>query len=142
MKTSASLSGLAMAAALAACASPADPSAPIDIALACTLPSNCVSTLDGGAEPLRFAGDAQSALARLKRTVAEFPGARIVRSEANAVDTVFTTAAGCQDDVSFRIDPLKQRIDFRSRSRIGLFDFGKNRLRMKEFAERFTSAAD
>jgi len=133
---------LAVAAALAACASPADPSAPIEVALACALPSNCVSTLDGGAAPLRFEGDAARALARLKRTLAGFPGTRIVRSDASAVDTVFTTAAGFQDDVSFRIDPLKQRIDFRSRSRIGLFDFGKNRSRMKEFAQRFTSAGD
>jgi uncharacterized protein (DUF1499 family) len=142
MKTSALLSGFAMAALLAACASPADSGAPIEVALACTLPSNCVSSIDGGAAPLRFDGDAPHALSRLKRTLAGFPGARIVRSDASAVDTVFTTAVGFQDDVSFRIDALKQRIDFRSRSRIGLFDFGKNRSRMKEFAERFNSAGD
>lgn len=142
MKSSALLCGLAIATALAACASPTDPSAPTETALACTVPSNCVSTLDGGAAPLRFDGDAPRALARLKRTLEDFPGAHIVRSDANAVDAVFTTAVGFQDDVTFRIDPLKQRIDFRSRSRIGLFDFGKNRSRMQEFAVRFTSAGD
>lgn len=142
MKISVLLSGLATAAALAACASPADPSAPVEVALACTLPSNCVSTIDGGAAPLRFDGDAPLALARLKRVLAGIEGARVVRSDATTVDTVFTTAVGFQDDVSFRIDPLKKRIDFRSSSRIGLFDFGKNRSRMKEFAARFTSAGD
>lgn len=142
MKTSALLSCLAMAAALAACASPADPGTPVDVVLACTLPSNCVSTIDGGAAPLRFDGDVPRAMARLKRTLDGFPGARIVRSDAVGVDTIFTTAVGFQDDVTFRIDPLKQRIDFRSRSGIGLFDFGKNRSRMQEFAERFTSAGD
>lgn len=142
MKRSPLLSGLAIAAALAACASPSDPGRPLEIALACTLPSNCISTLDGGIAPLRFDGDAPRALARLKRTLEGFPGARIVHSDATTVDTVFTTAAGFQDDVTFRIDPLKQRIDFRSRSRIGLFDFGKNRSRMQAFSERFMSAGD
>ena len=37
----------------------------------------------------------------------------------------------------FRIDPDAQRIDFRSRSLFGLFDWGKNRSRMQEFKTRF-----
>ena len=131
---------LAMAAALAGCALPADPGAPTATALACTLPSNCVSTLDGGAPPLRFDGDATLALARLNRTLSSYTNARIVRSDALAVDTIFTTAIGFEDEVAFRIDVPQQRIDFRSRSRIGLFDFGKNRSRMREFAERFGGA--
>lgn len=142
MKSSILLSALAIAAALAACASPSEPGRPIEVALACTLPSNCISTIDGGMAPLRFEGDVSRALARLKRTLEAFPGARIVRIDATTVDTVFTTAAGFQDEVTFRIDPPKQRIDFRSRSRIGLFDFGKNRSRMQEFSERFMSAGD
>jgi hypothetical protein len=36
-----------------------------------------------------------------------------------------------------RIDSQSQRIDFRSRSLFGLFDFGKNRSRMQAFATRF-----
>jgi len=130
------------AAALAGCALPIDSNAPTATALACALPSNCVSTLDGGAAPLRFDGDAAQALARLRRTLAGYPDARIVHSDATVVDTIFTTTVGFEDEVAFRIDAAQHRIDYRSRSRIGLFDFGKNRSRMRELAERFGAAGD
>ena len=128
---------LASAIVLSGCAMPLDPGAPTATTLACALPSNCVTTLDGGAEPLRFAGDAADAMARLRRTLAGYANARVVRGDATAVDAIFTTPAGFEDEVSFRIDASRQRIDYRSRSRLGLFDFGKNRSRMREFAERF-----
>ena len=131
-----------MSAALAGCALPVDPKALTATALSCVLPSNCVSTLDGGAEPLRFDGDAAQALARLRRTLAGYPNARVVRSDATAVDTIFTTTVGFEDEVSFRIDATQHRIDYRSRSRIGLFDFGKNSSRMREFAGQFRAVAD
>lgn len=47
------------------------------------------------------------------------------------------TPAGFRDQVDFRIDPQAQRIDFRSRSLFGLFDWAKNRSRMQEFKRRF-----
>jgi len=131
----------AVTAALGGCALPVAPGAPTATALACSLPSNCVTTLDGGAAPLQFEGDAARGLVRLKRTLAGYAEARIVRSEASAIDVIFTTAAGFEDEVSFRIDAARQRIDYRSRSRLGLFDFGKNRSRMRELAERFAAAA-
>ncbi len=133
------LSTFAVVTVLSGCALPLDPDAPPATALACTLPSNCVTTLDGGAEPLRFRGDAAEAMARLRRTIAADANARVVRSDATAVDAIFTTPAGFEDEVSFRIDASRQRIDYRSRSRFGLFDFGKNRSRMREFAERFAA---
>jgi len=43
--------------------------------------------------------------------------------------------------VDFQIDPAAERIDFRSRSLLGLFDFGKNRSRMQDFALRFQAPA-
>lgn len=129
----------AAATVLTGCALPTDPGAPTATALSCTLPSNCVSTLDDGAAPLRFDGDAAAALARLKRTLAGYANARIVRSDATAVDAIFTTAVGFEDEVGFRIDAAQHRIEYRSRSRFGLFDFGKNRSRMREFAERFAA---
>jgi uncharacterized protein (DUF1499 family) len=136
------LGAVATAAALAGCALPGDPNAPTAMALACALPSNCVSTLDGGAAPLRFDGDAAQAMARLRRTLAGYPNARIVRSDATSVDTIFTTTVGFEDEVAFRIDAAQRRIDYRSRSRVGLFDFGKNTSRMRELAQRFGAARD
>ena len=129
-----------LAAALTACAQSIDPGAPTAAALGCALPSNCVSTVDGGAAPLRFEGDSIQAMVRLKRTLAAYTDVRIVRSDATSVDAVFTTAAGFEDEVAFRLDAPQHRVDYRSRSRLGLFDFGKNRSRMREFAERFAAS--
>ncbi|MEO7641564.1 MAG: DUF1499 domain-containing protein [Ramlibacter sp.] len=106
--------------------------------LACLLPSNCVTSRgSGGMEPLRYTGTPAQALDRLRATVATFQEAAVVRAEPLALELIFTTPAGFRDQVDFRIDAQAQRIDFRSRSLFGLFDFGKNRARMQEFATRF-----
>ena len=106
--------------------------------LACPLPSNCVNSQGtGGFMPLRFAGAAAQALALLQATLATFPEATIVRTEPLSLEVIFTTPVGFRDQVDFRIDAQAQRIDFRSRSLFGLFDFGKNRSRMQDFATRF-----
>jgi len=134
---------LAAALWLGACAAtPPDATGPAPPdALACRLPSNCVSTLSGAA-PLVFAGSAEQALARLRTTLSGFPEARIVRAEGLRLEAVFTTPAGFQDQVTFQIDPARQRVDYRSRSSFGLYDFGKNCSRMQQFAERFAATPD
>jgi len=131
---------LALALLLGACAStaPGAPSPPPQNTLACSLPSNCVSSLSG-APPLRFEGTPAQALERLRATLATFPEARIERAEGLMLEAVFTTPAGFKDRLDFRIDPALQRIDYRSRSTFGLCDFGKNRSRMQAFAERFAA---
>lgn len=106
--------------------------------LGCLLPSNCVNSLGtGGMEPLRYTGTSEQALNLLRATVATFPEATVVRAEPLAMELIFTTPVGFRDQIDFRIDVQAQRIDFRSRSLFGLFDFGKNRSRMQEFATRF-----
>jgi uncharacterized protein (DUF1499 family) len=105
--------------------------------LSCTLPSNCVDSLGGSFTPLRFEGDAVQAVAALKAALASFHEAKVVRAEGLEIDTIFTTPMGFRDAVDFRIDPAGQRIDYRSRSLFGLFDFGKNRSRMREFIARY-----
>ena len=131
---------LALALLLGACANtPPDVSgAASPDTLACSLPSNCVSSLDG-APPLRFEGTPAQALERLRATLASFPEARTVRAEGMVLEAVFTTPAGFKDLVDFRIDPAQQRIDYRSRSTLGLYDLGKNGSRMRLFAERFAA---
>lgn len=135
---------LALAVALGACTTaasgPPGAGAPGSGAadLGCLLPSNCVDSLgDGEPMPLRYVGTAADGMARLQATLANFPEAKVVRAEPLALETIFTTPIGFRDQVDFRIDPRAQRIDFRSRSLFGLFDFGKNRSRMREFARRF-----
>ena len=106
--------------------------------LACTLPSNCVNSLGtGNLLPLRYTGTPAQALATLQATLTKFPEATVVRTEPLALEVIFTTRVGFRDQVDFRIDAQAQRIDFRSRSLFGLFDWGKNRSRMREFATRF-----
>lgn len=111
-------------------------------ALACGVLPNCISSVDGGAPPLGFTGDAARAQARLRRTLAQFPEARIVHNDASGIDAIFTTRVGFEDEVAFRFDAARQRIDYRSRSRFGLFDFGKNRDRMRDVAARFAAIPD
>ena len=86
---------------------------------------------------MRYKGTPVQALAMLQTTLATFPEAQVVRSKALALEVIFTTPIGFRDQVDFRIDAQAQRIDFRSRSLFGLFDWGKNRSRMQEFATRF-----
>jgi uncharacterized protein (DUF1499 family) len=107
-------------------------------ALACSLPSNCANSLGGGAlAPLRYTGTATQGMALLKATLATFTEAKVVASDATTLEAVFTTPVGFKDQVEFKLDPQAQQIDYRSRSNLGLFDFGKNRSRMLEFAARF-----
>ena len=107
-------------------------------ALACALPTQCVNSFeDGGPGPMRYQGTALQALAVLRTTLAEFPEAQIVSADGLSLQAVFTTPLGFRDLVDFRIDAQAQRIDYRSRSSFGLFDFGKNRSRMTAFVARF-----
>lgn len=138
----------ALAVLLSGCAAqapaPGANAAPEDgrAALACTLPTRCVNSLDsGGLEPIRYEGTLTQALAVLRATLAQFPGAQIVKTDGLFLEVVFTTPLGFRDLVDFRIDAQAQRIDYRSRSSFGLFDFGKNRSRMSEFSARFEQIA-
>ena len=106
--------------------------------LACLLPTNCVNSLGtGGLKPLHYAGTPAQAMDMLRATLASFPEATVVRAEPLSMELIFTTPIGFKDQIDFRIDTQAQRIDFRSRSQFGLFDFGKNHSRMQEFASRF-----
>ena len=80
-------------------------------------------------------------MAQLRATLAGFEDARIESADALSVTAVFTTRMGFQDDVEFVFNPSTQHIHFRSRSRVGLFDFGKNRSRMQIVSERFGQIA-
>lgn len=106
--------------------------------LACERKSNCVNSLDSdGLPPLRFQGSREQGMAQLKATLARFPEAEIVAGDATSLSCVFTTLIGFKDDVDFMLHANENRIDFRSRSRVGRSDFGKNRSRMTEVSAAF-----
>ena len=111
-------------------------------ALACKATSNCVNSFDtSGLAPLRFAGTSAQAMQALRATLAAFPQATILQADALSMEVVFTTFLGFRDAVDFRVDAQAQRIDYRSRSLLGKYDFGKNRSRMTEFSARFHERA-
>lgn len=106
--------------------------------LACALSTNCVNSLDGSdLSPLRFAGSSAQARAAVLATLASYPEARVVGGGPLHIVAIFTTPAGFRDQVDLRIDAPRGRIDLRSRSLAGVFDFGKNRSRMRDFSARF-----
>ena len=144
IRTNTAIGAWVLVVLLCACASPGPKPQAIGTSgtdqqdLACTLASNCVNSLGvGSLVPLRYQGTPAQALAILQTTVATFPEAQVVRREPLALEVIFTTRIGFRDQVDFRIDAEAQRIDFRSRSLFGLFDWGKNRSRMQEFTSRF-----
>ena len=92
-------------------------------------------------QPLRFVGTPAQAMAFLQATLKSFPEATVVRSETQLLEVIFTTPLGFKDQVNFQIDAQAQHIDFRSRSLLGLYDFGKNSARMQEFKRRFEQQA-
>ena len=127
---------------LAACATtpargPASSRAPLSSDLTCALPTNCVTSQGDDPAPLRYEGAAERGHALLRATLESFPDAKIVRTESLAIEVVFTTWMGFEDQVDFRVHPQGGRIDYRSRSLVSLFDWGKNRSRMDEVRERF-----
>lgn len=110
--------------------------------LRCTLPTNCVSSQNStGVGPLAFAGTNVEGLAQLRASLQSFPEATVESVTETSLVAIFTTPAGFRDTVEFRVDAMAHRIDFRSQSGFGLYDFGKNRARMTAFATRFGQIA-
>ena len=109
--------------------------------LPCESPSNCVNSASEGLAPLVYAGDAARGLALLKTTLAHFPEATLTASGPLRLTLIFRTTLGFKDEVIFVLDPAGQRIQFRSRSLMGRYDFGKNRSRMVAVVTQFQAQA-
>jgi uncharacterized protein (DUF1499 family) len=103
---------------------------------------NCVSTeaTQGSRrmEPIPFEGEPELALGRLARIVESMPGGEVRRREPGYLHATFTTRLmKYVDDVDLMIDPDARVIRFRSASRIGTWDLGTNRRRMRQIRRRF-----
>ena len=119
-----------------------DSSLPAPKDLSCPQASNCVNSLsDSGLLPLHYAGNPAQGMALLLATLASYPEARVVSSGPLRLQVIFTTMLGFKDQVDFVVDGPTNQIAYRSRSLVGTFDFGKNRSRMTEFAQRFEAGA-
>lgn len=109
--------------------------------LSCPRSSNCVNSLGGGLPALRYTGDALQGMTLLRATLASHPEATIVRSDPVWLEVIFTTPLGFRDQVDFVLDTASGRINFRSQSLLGRYDFGKNLARMTAFSEDFEARA-
>lgn len=124
----------------AAAATP--PATSVDITaspdLQCPITSNCVNSVsDSALSPLTYQGTATQGMAHLLRTLSGMPEVSITERNARFVTTIFTTTLGFRDEVVFVVAAEGGTIDYRSRSLLGLYDFGKNRSRMLDFIRRF-----
>jgi uncharacterized protein (DUF1499 family) len=101
----------------------------------CPETPNCVcSDCEGRARmsPLKFEGEPAQAMAQLKEALAKL-GIRVAEEKENYLHAVATTPLmRFKDDLEFVIAPNEKLIHFRSASRLGKSDLGKNRARMNQ----------
>lgn len=109
--------------------------------LPCETTSNCVNSASEGLAPMVYTGDAARGLTLLKATLAHFPEATLTAGGPLRLELIFRTMLGFKDEVVFVLDPAGQRIQFRSRSLMGRYDFGKNRSRMEAVVAQFQAQA-
>ncbi len=90
-------------------------------------------------EPLNYRGAGKSALVNLKKLLnTDFKEAKLIAESENYLRYEFRTGLmKFTDDVEFLLNKNKNYIHFRSASRIGQKDFGRNRARMEEIREEF-----
>lgn len=110
----------------------------------CPNSPNCVSTLEARKskrmEPMAFSASPDTVLVRLEKFMDRYENATLVERDDNYFHYTFETPIGkFIDDVEFLVDPNAQVIHFRSASREGYGDFGKNKRRMKKLRKDWDS---
>lgn len=112
----------------------------------CPSSPNCVSTEATDdkhrMEPIPFTGSPEFALKRLEEIVEGMSGGEVKRREEGYLHAEFTTRLmGYVDDVDFAVDAEAGVVRFRSASRLGYWDLGTNRRRMKTIRRAFLDGA-
>lgn len=108
----------------------------------CPNSPNCVSTQETRKrkrmKPIQFKISEDNAIEKLVGMLAMNPRATLVKKEGNYLHYEFKTKIGkFIDDVEFIVDGKTKKIHFRSASRKGYGDFGKNKRRMKKIRKRW-----
>jgi len=89
-------------------------------------------------DPIQYQGSAEDARRRILEIMRTFPRATITQSSGNYLKVEFRSAIfSFVDDVEFEFDDAAKLIHFRSASRLGYYDFGVNRRRMKKIIQEF-----
>lgn len=109
----------------------------------CSKTPNCVSSIEpigskNYISPLRYTGEKELAYRNLVVLLESSPGARIVDKQANYIEAEFKSAIfRFVDDVEFLFSSDQSVIEVRSASRVGYYDFGKNRRRIEDIRKRW-----
>jgi len=91
-------------------------------------------------EPLPAQADGQQAMEQLRTLVETTPGAHVVKAGPDYLYAQYTTKwLRFVDDAEFWFDPVAQRIQVRSASRLGESDLGVNRARIEALRQRLAS---
>ena len=113
-----------------------------DILPPCPATPNCVSTLarekSKKMDPLSYSGALEEAKEAIKNLVKSLKRTQLKKEEGNYQHFTFTTFPGnFTDDVVFYFDDQEKKIHYRSASRVGYWDFGTNRRRMKNLSRKW-----
>ncbi len=107
---------------------------------ACPSAPNCVSSRAEDTShriaPLIFSGDPNTAFARLKQVLSRRSDTSIIEDKPEYLRVELRTTLFV-DDGEFLLDTTQMTIQFRSASRLGYSDLGKNRRRMEEIRRQF-----
>ena len=89
-------------------------------------------------EPLKYFGSVKAANARLLKILGSLENAHIVTSDEQYIHAEFGSPVfKFVDDVVFLIDENTGTIQLKSASRVGSYDFGVNRKRIKMIRDLF-----
>jgi uncharacterized protein (DUF1499 family) len=111
----------------------------------CPPAPHCVSTLAEGEQrvaPLIYVGDAIAARERLARTLAGLPNYAVLSNQGDYLHASYTTGLmRYVDDLEFVFSQSAPgRIEVRSSSRIGYYDFGANRAHVEQVRAAYDAA--
>jgi uncharacterized protein (DUF1499 family) len=110
----------------------------------CPSSPNCVSTQADTSDeehymaPIPYQGSRESAQKKIMAVIDEMPRTKVLKDKENYIHVTFTTRImRYVDDVEFYLPADDKLIHFRSASRLGYSDMGKNRERMNTVKEKF-----
>ena len=108
----------------------------------CPNSPNCVSTQETRKrkkmDPLIYQESTTAAIKKLEKLLASYSNVTLTKKEGNYFHYEFVTRIGkFTDDVEFLFNGETKEIHFRSASRKGYGDFGKNRRRMKKIQKQW-----
>ncbi|MGD8984188.1 MAG: DUF1499 domain-containing protein [Desulfobacteraceae bacterium] len=108
---------------------------------------NCVSTQSErkrhAMAPLPYLRTREASRERILSLLQGMKRMEIVKQTESYIHAEFRTALwGFVDDVEFFLDDTERVVHFRSASRVGYYDFGLNRRRMKEISGKYLVAVE